>query len=281
MAERNRRPLLCPRCRRLVSADESKCPHCGLSRPGARWKSSPVGQIFFGQDHLIRYLVYFNIAFYVISLLMNPRGTGLSANPLRMLSPDSQSLLLLGATGTVPIDRLGRWWTLLSANYLHGGILHLFFNMMAVGQVAPLVLREYGGHRFVAIYTLGGVCGFYVSYLFGVALTIGASAALCALIGAAMYYGWHRGGVYGQAIYRQLGGWAIAIFVFGFVVPGINNWGHGGGFLAGALLGMLLGYSERRPVNPVHRLLAAACVLITGAVLLWALGSGFYYRFVQ
>ena len=280
MNEPHRSAVLCPKCRRLVSVDERKCPHCGHSRPGARWKQSPLGQILFGQGQLISWLIYLNAGLYLISLLFNPRGMGVNMNPLTFLSPDNQSLLLLGASGTLPIDQLGRWWTLLSANYLHGGLMHLFFNMMAVGQIAPLILRFYGQNRTIIIYTWGGIIGFYISYLAGVPFTIGASAALCALLGAAIYYGKSRGGIYGQAVYRQIGGWAIAILAFGLIVPGINNWGHGGGFVAGAGLGWALGYIENRTEKPFYGFLATGSILLTGVVLAWAVGSSFYYRFL-
>jgi rhomboid protease GluP len=232
----------------------------------------------FGEDQVFKTLMWTNIAMFAVSILLNPRTIGLNLNPLSFLAPDSLSLMRLGATGTIPIDQMGRWWTLVSANYLHGGILHIFFNLMALNQIAPLVQREFGRNRFIIIYTVGGIGGFYVSYLAGVAFTIGASAALCALLGAAVYYGKSRGGVYGQAIYRQIGGWALAVLAFGFVIPGINNWGHGGGFLAGVLMGMVLGYNEKCPENRFHGLLAFLCIGLTLLVLLWAVIIGIYYR---
>jgi len=217
---------------------------------------------------------------YVISLLLNPSSLGLSFDPFRFLSPSSGALLLLGSTGTIPIDQGHRWWSLISANYLHGGILHILFNMVALRQIGPLVLREYGSYRFSILYTLGGVFGFFVSYLAGVAFTIGASAAVCSLIGASLYYGKSRGGTYGQAIYKQVSGWVLGLFLFGLLVPGINNWGHGGGLGAGIGLGFLLGYQERTRQNLVHKILAAACIASTVAVLAWAVLSSFYYRFL-
>ena len=238
-----------------------------------------MGRSLAGANWIFKALLGINIAMFVFSILLNPRSIGLNLNPLSFLSPDNRSLLLLGATGTVPIDRFGRWWSLVAASYLHGGILHIFFNMMALSQIAPLVQREFGRHRLVVIYTVGGICGFYVSYLAGITLTIGASAALCALLGSAVYYGKSRGGVFGQAVYRQLGGWALAILIFGLIVPGINNWGHGGGFVTGVLLGIVLGYNEKRPESRLHGLLALLCIGLTLLVLLWALGTAVYYRF--
>jgi rhomboid protease GluP len=141
------------------------------------------------------------------------------------------------------------------------------------------VIREYGTHRMIVIYTLGGVGGFLVSYLAGVGFTIGASAAVCGLIGAALYYGKRRGGIYGQAVYRQVGGWALSIVLFGLVIPGINNWAHGGGMAAGFLMGLLLGYQERKKENMLHRLSAGICLTGTGLILMWAVFIGLFYRF--
>ena len=162
----------------------------------------------------------------------------------------------------------------MSANYLHGGILHILFNMLALRQLIPLVGALFGINRLIVLYTLTGVAGFWVSYLADIPFTIGASAALCGLIGATLYYGKSRGGLFGRAIYRQVGGWAIGIFIIGLLIPGINNWGHGGGMAAGALLGYVLGYRENREDQAWHAALAGVCVAATGLVLVWMLWSG-------
>jgi rhomboid protease GluP len=97
-------------------------------------------------------------------------------------------------------------------------------------------------------------------------------------VGAILYYGKSRGGAYGTALYKQVGIWVIIMFVFGFVVPGINNWGHAGGIAAGALLGYFLGYNERRREAAIHHALAALCLSATAVVIAWAVLTGFYYR---
>lgn len=270
--------LLCPGCRKLVSADERKCPYCGMPTPGSRWKNNFLTRGFGSDDQLINTIIAVNTVMYLLSLLMSNRGLNLSTNPLQVLAPDSQGLLLLGATGTIPIGRFHHWWTLVSASYLHGGVLHIVFNMLALRQISPFVIREYGIHRMIVIYTLSGVGGFLASYLAGVGFTIGASAAVCGLIGAALYYGKRRGGNYGRAVYRQVGGWALGIFLFGLLVPGINNWAHGGGMAAGILMGLLMGYKERKMENMRHRLLGSLCVFGTAAVLSWTVFSAIVYR---
>jgi rhomboid protease GluP len=275
MTHNQRRSMLCPNCRRLISRDDTVCPYCGLKNPTSPWQRL-IGRSMNDSDQLLKTLIGVNVAMYIISLLISARATNLSFNPFFFLSPDNRSLLLLGASGYIPIDRLHRWWSLISANYLHGSILHIFFNMIALRQLGPLVLQEYGNYRMFIIYTLSGVVGFFVSYLAGVTFTIGASAAVCGLIGAALYFGKTRGGIYGQTVYRQIGGWAIGIFLFGFLVPAINNWAHGGGMLAGAALGYLLGYQEQRREKYGHKIAALCCVIITAMVLLWAIFSSLY-----
>jgi rhomboid protease GluP len=270
--------IICPGCRKLINADDVQCPYCRLKHPGGGFRKIPGGRLAKSPENAIRWIIYVNVAFFILSILIYPRHIGMSANPLFFFSIDTDSLILLGATGTLPIDRLHRWWTLVSASYLHGSLLHIFFNMAALSQLGKLVTREFGVSRMFAIYTVGGAAGFLASYIAGIPITIGASASLCALMGAALYYGKHRGGVYGAMVYRQISGWIVSLAIFGLVVSGINNWGHGGGLLGGIAMGWLLGYNEQRPETPGHRWLAGLCLWGTVAILAWAACTGLYYR---
>jgi membrane associated rhomboid family serine protease len=276
MPSTRRNSLLCPQCRKLVSADEPRCPYCGTARPGAWWKQLAL---FHQPYQVVKAVIVVNVIMYVLALLLFPRHVNLTLNPLLFLSLSDKSLFLLGATGTIPIDRYGEWWTLISANYLHAGILHITLNMAAFYQLALLTIREYGISRMFIIYTLGGIVGFLISYLARVPFTIGASAAIFGLVGAILYYGKSRGGVYGRAILRQVGGWVVFLFVFGMLVPGINNWGHAGGLVSGGLLGYLLGYHEKKRESSFQKTLALICMLITVLVLGWAAMSTITYRF--
>ena len=266
-----RKSILCPNCRKLISADEPKCPHCGLRTPGSRLKNNPLVRGWGSGEKVIQVILLVNIGMYVLSLVLNPRHMLSGFNPLGLLTPDPGALAVLGASGRLLMNATSGWWRLLTANYLHGSILHIAFNMIALYQISPLITQLYGPYRFFIIYTLSGVAGFWVSYMAGIPLTIGASAALTGLIGAALYYGKHRGGAYGQAIYRQVGGWAIFILLFGFMVPRVNNWAHFGGMAAGALLGLLLGYQEKSRESALHRSLAGVCVAVTVVALGWGI----------
>lgn len=277
MAERN--SILCPNCRKLISLDEPACPYCGLVRPGIHATAGKLRNILFMLGP-IQTILYINIAFFILSLLFDPRRILMSGNPFGFLSPSDQSLLLLGATGTYPVIAFHRFWTVLTASFLHGGILHLVFNMMALYQLGPFVLREFGVHRFVNIYVLTGIAGFALSVLAGVHLTIGASASICGLIGAIIYFGKSRGGSYGEAIYKQALGWVVGLIIFGFLFSGINNWAHGGGLLAGLLAAYFMGYNDQKIESAWSKILAYTCILVTACALFWAMGSAVYYKFI-
>jgi len=282
MPHTKKNSMLCPNCRKLISADELACPYCGLSRPNLRriinfFSASSEER---GSLNVVRAIIYTNIFFYVLSILLSSSAVGLSANPLTFLSPGGKSLFLLGATGTIPIAEFNRWWTLVSASFLHGGILHIFFNMAALGQLGPFVLREYGFYRFVIIYIATGIVGFFISYLANIPFTIGASGSICGLIGAILYYGKSRGGLYGHAIYKQAMGWVVGLVIFGLLVAGINNWAHGGGIISGALLGFLMGYREKSGETIIHQMFAMGCILLTVVILIWTVIAAIYYHFL-
>ncbi|MBK5275868.1 MAG: rhomboid family intramembrane serine protease [Desulfuromonadales bacterium] len=260
------RAMLCPRCRQLIGSEEAVCSWCGTSRSNPWWRLAGMTRGASKSDWVVKGILTVNILYFAVSIIMS--GMNGSSG---FLSPGQNSLFLLGATGTFPVERYGRIWTLVSANYLHGGILHIIFNLMALRQIAPWVANEYGTSRMFVIYTLGGVFGFWVSCLAGVPFTIGASAAICSLIGALLYYGKSRGGAYGNSVTREVRGWLISLFVFGLIFPGINNWGHGGGIIGGVVFGMILGYNEKRAERVFDHVLALLCAVITIAVLGWAL----------
>ena len=252
--------------------DEPACPYCGLIRPGLHNTAGIIRKIFLGSDP-VRTIIYVNIAFYVLSLILGGISTEGSFN---FLSPSSQSLFLLGASGTIPVIGAHRYWTLISASFLHGGILHIAFNMMALYQLGPFVLREFGFHRFINLYIITGICGFAVSVLFGVPFTIGASASICGLIGAIIYFGKSRGDHYGEIIYKEAMGWVVGLIIFGLIFSGINNWAHGGGILSGIGLAFLMGYNDNKQESAWIKLLAYACIMITVLVLIWAVANSMF-----
>lgn len=87
-----RKSILCPNCRKLISRDEPACPYCGLVRPGLHNTAGTVRKIFFGANPVMA-IIYINIVLYVFSLLLDPQGI-FGGSAFNLLSPSSQSLFL-------------------------------------------------------------------------------------------------------------------------------------------------------------------------------------------
>lgn len=264
---------LCYACGKLNRVDASVCFYCGARRPGL-WGFGPLLGRVVGRLDVARLVTIVCIVAYAASLLLDP-GAALRARGLfDILAPGSGALYALGATGTLPWSQ-GRWWTIFTAIYLHGSLLHILLNLMWVRQLAPPVEELFGRARLVVIFILAGVVGFIASNLSGIHFTIGASGAVFGLLGAMVQYGRSRGGAFGLAVFRQYGQWALVIFVLGFLMPGVNNVAHGGGFLGGYLAALLAGHDERRAESGVHRLAAVTLVALTALGFTLALWTTF------
>ncbi len=252
--------VICARCGKIIGSDEKECSFCGAQRGFglSRYLRSTLGST----DLIIKGILTVTSLMFAVSLLLGMgRGGGL-------LSPLDSVLLFLGASGTYPIGMYGRYESLITAVYLHGGILHLLFNMVALTQLGSMVNQIFGSSRMFIIYTLSGIIGFIVSYIGGVPLTIGASGSICGLAGAIYAFGKQRGGSYGFTLNREIGGWVIGLFLFGFIVPGINNWAHAGGLIGGGLVALIVGYNERGYEKNYHHLIALLLAVLTIFALL-------------
>lgn len=220
-----------------------------------------------------------NIIMFAFSLILSRHKPVISINPMLMLTPGTDALEFLGGTGRAVIARYGNWWSLITANWLHGGILHLLFNMLALRTLVPLIVSEFGTFRMFTIYTLAGICGFYFSIVGNVYLTIGASSGICGLIGAAFYFGRSRGGPWGALVYRQTTGWVISLALFGFFIPNINNWSHAGGLIGGIILGWIFSYNDKRKENLADIGLSVCLAGITAWLLLLSVIQGVDTKF--
>jgi rhomboid protease GluP len=253
--------ILCPSCGRLTSAEAEQCLVCGRRNPGMWGFAAPLRAIF-GRHSFTNVVTVACIALYVVSLLLDPR-TALSArNPFDAFAPSSAALIALGATGSGPWS-VGRWWTIFTAVYLHGSILHILFNVLWIRQLGPAVEELYGPARLMVIFTAAGAVGFLVSNWVGYALTIGASGAVFGLLGAIVAFGKKRGGTFGAMVLRQYGYMALLIFVLSFFMPAVNNAAHAGGFVGGFLAGLVMSLAEQRRETALDWVLAAACIAVT------------------
>lgn len=272
-----RGPVVCRSCGRLVDVTDDRCPHCGARWP-ALWGYSRLLRRLGGLDvGLAKVILGSCVALYALSLLIDVAGIRMGGF-LDILGPAPTSLYRLGAAGILPVWQHGRWWTVLSAGWLHGSLLHIFFNMYWVWYLVPQVAQVYGAGRTLVIYTVASASGFLLSscglvllsqvspglarllgQVLGTAgITIGASAALMGLLGVLIAYG-RRGGP------SYLVGWAgryvIIFLLFGLFLRSVDNWAHLGGLIGGYLCGVAMDPSRPERLNDL--LAGAACLLAT------------------
>jgi len=237
--------VLCPSCGKLVGVNDEVCLNCGRKRPGMWGLTSAVRGL--GKDlGFVQAVIIGNAFLYVAMLVVDPSHIGMGSL-FTMVSPSQESLLRFGASGQVPVFWMGRWWTLLSAGWLHGGLLH-------------------GPARTVILYTISSITGFLASSLLGVPLTLGASAPILGLLGALVYYGRRMGS---SAVGRMAWSYALFMIIFGFLMRGVDNWAHLGGFAGGFLAGLLL--DPRKEESGNHRLVAVVCLGLTVASIVASL----------
>jgi membrane associated rhomboid family serine protease len=257
--------ILCPRCGRLTHPEAAECLVCGLPRPGRWLWAAGVGRLL-RTGNVTGVVTAACVVLYVATLLIDPVSMGGgrgSFDPFSLFSPSSAALAALGGAGAIPWHQ-GYWWTLFTATYLHGGVLHILFNVLWIRQLGPAVEELYGRSRLVIILIVSGALGFFVSTAVGTPLTVGASAAIFGLLGAMVAYGKKRGGTFGKMVLREYGLWAVMLFAFG-LMPGsrIDNWAHGGGFIGGFIAGLVLSFTERRDESMLERALAFGLIALT------------------
>jgi rhomboid protease GluP len=261
--------VVCASCGSLVGVNDDRCYTCGRRNPGL-WGFGPVLRRFGNDLGFVALVVYGCSALYAATLLVTVlQGQSLfSGSVFSILGPSVYALQLFGASGAYPVFVFGRWWTILSAAWLHGGLLHILFNMMWVRQLGPAVADIYGAGRMVIVYTVAGAAGFLLSSFMGAyvpipffsggMLTIGASAPIFGLLGCLVYYGRRSGS---SMVHSEALGYAVTLFVMGLILPGVDNSAHAGGFVGGYLAGMWLDPLKAERMD--HLVGAVICVALT------------------
>ena len=253
------RAILCPSCRKLIDRDEPRCPFCGTLRPNL-WGMNSALQGWFRFD-LVHGITVTCIVLYAIGLLLDIPGALQQRGILNLLSPSDRALYRLGMTGGLAAFE-NHWWTPLTAVYLHGGLLHIFFNLMWIRQLGAETQELFGRARFFILFTVTGVAGFLLSNAMGARPSIGASGAIFGLLGAMLAFARRRGG-WGDVASRQIMQWAVILLIFGFITPGVNNWAHLGGLASGFAMGHFLPANNQRREGRGVQILALAFLIAT------------------
>jgi len=158
-----------------------------------------------------------------------------------IMNIDGQVLLDLGGKFGPLIDK-GEIYRLFTANFLHGGIIHLAFNMYALYSIGPQVEELYGRVKYIIIYLLSGIgCSFLSYYMSPNTLSIGASGAIFGLLGALFIYALkNKNSLKKGAIGNLLMVIGVNLYI-GMTLPNIDNYGHIGGLIVGVILGGVMG----------------------------------------
>ena len=266
--------VICTSCGVLVGVNDPTCYNCGRRNPGM-WGFAPALRRLGNDAGFVSIVTGGTIVLYVLSLVLSRQGSNIG------FSPNSQALIILGASGSIPVFQLGWWWTVLTAGWLHGGILHIFFNVLWIRQLGPGIANLYGPGRMVIIYTMASIAGFLLSSvlgllplpLFGAQLTVGASASIFGFLGALVHYGRRTGSSHiGQAGIQ----YALFMGIMGFIPGmGIDNAAHLGGFAGGYFTSLIL--DPLKPERIDHIAIAVGCLVVTLAAIIYTVISAVPY----
>jgi rhomboid protease GluP len=181
---------------------------------------------------------------------------------------DGYTLIYFGAMFSQLIHA-GQWWRLVTAGFLHGGLLHILMNSWVLFDLGAQVEESYGAARMLTFYFVSSVCGFYLSSLIKPGPSIGASAALCGLIGAMIALGVKDRSGYGAAIRSVYIRWIVYIMLFSFL-PGVDMAAHVGGLAGGFGLAYLAGEPRYASsgTEALWKVCAFCCILLTAASFL-------------
>ncbi|MDA0204021.1 MAG: rhomboid family intramembrane serine protease [Acidobacteria bacterium] len=266
---------MCPNCRAFVEPSERICPYCETELHPLRRKAEAVAgplSSFIPDTHFTTViLLAINFGLFIAMLLLNNKLGGDGSWTI-----GGQVLQAFGAKSRIQIVVYGEWWRLITAGFLHGSVLHILMNSWVLFDLGAQTERVFGTARYLVIYLLSSVGGFYLSYLMSYSPSVGSSAALAGLIGAMMAFAKRTNQSIIWSFYLR---WVLILAVFGLLIPGIDNYAHLGGLIAGFLIGWVAASSQvNREIESLWKTAATVCCLVaTGALafaytrIVWAL----------
>jgi len=261
------RPKICPACGALVGISATRCHECGASlRFSLAALSKKLSGLFGEQETPVTTaLLVANILLFGVSLVMTMQA-GEAGGLHTLWGMSGAASYQLGAS--LPFLFLlqdHQWWRLVTAMFLHGGLIHIGFNMMTLMQFGPALEELYGSARYLFLYVVTGALGFLASALMG-HFSVGASGALLGLIGAMLAVTTKRGGSFMRELKSRLITSVVILFMIGFWGSmGIDNSAHIGGFAVGFVIGKI--FEDRQPMNATEQKRAQALGWLAGIVI--------------
>lgn len=183
---------------------------------------------------LVRIILIVNVLVFAIPYVADLAGVRYKSMLL------SDLLLIWGAKDNIAIAAGDQYYRFITMMFLHGGVLHLLFNSMAIASIGGELERLMGTSRFGALYAVGGLAGGVASYVFTANPSVGASGAVFALLGAEMVFIIVNRRLFGAEARQLLGNIGFTALInigIGLTIPNIDNMAHIGGLIGGVLVG--------------------------------------------
>jgi rhomboid protease GluP len=228
---------MCPNCRAFITTDDKICPYCQVSvGPRAADRRSPadvMGGLIPHARFTTMMILLINTGFYIATVLYSMKNGGRGG-----LDLDGQTLFDFGAKDSQAIFIYGQWWRLITAGFLHGGLVHILMNSWVLFDLGVQVEQAYGTARYLVFYFLSTITGFLASAYWSPVLSIGASAGIFGLIGAMIALGVRDRSSYGAALRTVYGRWALYGLAIGILpsligISFMDNAAHVGGIAGG------------------------------------------------
>jgi rhomboid protease GluP len=263
MAETRR---MCPHCRAFITTRDKVCPYCdtpvGPRAVERRDTGAMIGGFIPHARFVTTIILFVNFGLFAATVLYSMR----QGNEGAIMGLDGRTLINFGAKLREAIA-MGQWWRLITAGFLHGGIMHLLMNSWVLFDLGALVEEMYGWPRMIVIYFIATVGGFYASAWWSPSISVGASAGIFGLIGAMIAAGVRSSTPMGAAIRALYIRWAIYGLILGLLPLAIDNAAHIGGLAAGFVVGYAAGTPKLIETSLTERLWRVAAylsILITG-----------------
>jgi membrane associated rhomboid family serine protease len=205
---------------------------------------------------------------------------GMALSSSTIMDFPARELIAWGANVGV-LTFSGEWWRLLTNVFVHGGFLHIAFNMWCLWNLGQLCESLYGRWTYAAIYLICGIGASLASAAWHPFVpSVGASGAIFGLAGALITalklgeFSVPRSALSGTL--RSLGAFVVYNLIFGAIIPGIDNTAHIGGLITGLIVGALIALVAPQQ-DPAPRRIAVILVVIL-ALAGGAIGTAHHYR---